>query len=300
MERILVIRHGALGDLFLCMKPFQDIRAAHPEAHITLLVAPEFAGFIGLMPWFDGAITDSRPSILRPDKLIGLGAKLAGKHFTKIYDLQNKPRSALYRKTFLAGVAASFRAKAGKGAEKIHRQEEYLRQLRAANVPDSGELKLDWLSAKLDGLSLPANYAVLIPGCSPHLPHKRWAPERYAALARALHAKGTAVVLAGTKADADAIAEIKKNAEFVVDLSGKTSLPQLASVLRGAKLAVGNDTGPTFLSAMLGTPTLTIMSHHTDPVLSGPIGPRCAFVKREDLHDLPVEDVVEALRHLLV
>ena len=102
-------------------------------------------------------------------------------------------------------------------------------------------------------------------------------------------------VLVGTKADRDAADAILAGCPGAVDLGGRTSLGQLASLARSAELTVGNDTGPVFLTAALGCPTLMLMSHHTDPVRSAPWGPHAHWLKRDDLGTLEVEEVERAL-----
>jgi ADP-heptose:LPS heptosyltransferase len=304
-EKILVIRLGALGDIFLCMKPFQDIRAAFPNAHITLLTMPAFAGFARRMPWFNEVIEDHRAPLIRFWENIALGLRLRQEKFSFVFDFQNKPRTDFYFKMLGKDVRWSGIAKGCSHPRPpidgpMHHQEKILRQIRAAGVADSGPLKLDWLWAPVEEFRLPTNYAVLIPGCAPHRLYKRWPPEKYAALARALMDRDRIPVLVGAQSDSDAVNAIVRQADFCINLCGKTTLPQLASLFRGAKLTVGNDTGPTHLSALLGTPTLSLFSGEVNPIQSGPIGPRCAYVQSEKLTHLGVMEVEEALKRLLI
>lgn len=303
MQKILIIRLGALGDIFLCMKPFQDIRATFPGAHITLMTTPPFVNLAKTMPWFDAVLPDVRPKFWQIGAWRELYKNIKQGGFTHVFDLQNKPRTALYfrlfpKNTFWSGTAKGCSHPRPPIVEKMHRQDEMLLQLKSAGVADSGALNLDWLAQDVAGLSLPEKYAVLVPGCSPHLLHKRWPPEHYAQLAAHFKAKGLAVMVVGTKADADSVAALKSHAPFIVDLCGQTTLHQLASLYRGAACVVGNDTGPTFLSAMVGAPTLTLMSHHTDPVLSGPRGPRCAWLKRETIDAISMQEVIDKIGKL--
>ncbi|NDE89952.1 MAG: glycosyltransferase family 9 protein [Alphaproteobacteria bacterium] len=304
-NNILVIRLGALGDILLCMKPFQDIRDRHKDAHITLLTMPAFAGLARQMPWFDAVIEDPRPDWWQLRAWKKLYTAITSQHFDCVVDLQNKPRSRFYKKIFFdkdvqwSSTAANSTFPRTVFSHKMHRQEELLVQLRNADIPDSGPLDLSWLQAPIDDLCLAEKYAVLIPGCSPHLLHKRWPAQHFAQLAKTLKHKGFNVVVVGTKADAQAIADIKANADFIIDVSGRTSFAQLATLYRGAACVVGNDTGPTFLAAMVGVPTLTLMSHHTDPVRSGPVGPRCAWLKQNDIAMISVDAVAAELEKLI-
>lgn len=301
----MVIRLGALGDILLCMKPFQDIRVAHPQARITLLTMPAFAGLARQMPWFDAIIEDSRPEWWQWGAWKKLYQAVASQSFDCVFDLQNKPRSRFYKTVFFKkNVQWSSTARNTTFPEtifthKMHRQEELLVQLRNAGVGDSGALDLAWLAAPIADLKLAKPYVVFVPGCSPHLMHKRWPPECYASLAAGFADMGCNVVVVGTKADAGSIAAIKEKAPFIIDVAGRTSFAQLATLYRSASCVVGNDTGPTFLAAMVGAPTLTLMSHHTDPVRSGPVGPKCAWLKEENIAEISVEAVQRKVAGLI-
>jgi len=45
----------------------------------------------------------------------------------------------------------------------------------------------------------------------------------------------------------------------VVDLTGRTSVPELLDVMKGAAGVVTNDTGPAHLAIAVGTPTVVIV-----------------------------------------
>ncbi len=293
-----MIRLGALGDLVQCFDAFHAIRAHHAGAHITLLTGPAFAGFARAMPWFDAVLEDARAR--SPLHYLRMRARLRAGRFDVAYDLQNKPRTARYR--WLMGPGRPAWSGAAKGAEHplpdlrgLHNHDRYLAQLKAAGVPDAGTADLSWLAGDMAGLAPAGPFALLVPGCSPHLPHKRWPPGRYAELGRRLLSKGVTPVLVGTKADRDAADAILAGCPGAVDLVGRTSLGQLASLASAATFTVGNDTGPIFLTAAVGCPTLMLMSHHTDPVRSAPWGPHAHWLKRDDLGTLGVDEVERAL-----
>ena len=147
-------------------------------------------------------------------------------------------------------------------------------------------------------LDLPHPYAVLVAGCSPAKPSKRWAAENYGALARALLAEGITPVLVGTRHDADVGAEICAIEPAAMSLIGDTNLAQLADVLRGAAAVIGNDTGPVFLAARLDVPTLMLMGRDTDAVKSAPIGKRALWLRADAIDRITPEAVLEKLAPL--
>ena len=64
----------------------------------------------------------------------------------------------------------------------------------------------------------------------------------------------------------------------LLDLSGRTTLLQLAALARESDLFVSNDTGPLHLAAAAGAAVVGIYTC-TDPRLTGPYGPRAATVQ---------------------
>ena len=81
----------------------------------------------------------------------------------------------------------------------------------------------------------------------------------------------------------------------LINLAGRTDLGQVAALARRAVAVVGNDTGPVHVTAMVGAPTLVLMSRVTDPVRMLPRGPTVHWLKRENLADLTAEEVFEAI-----
>ncbi|MGH6980641.1 MAG: glycosyltransferase family 9 protein [Stellaceae bacterium] len=289
---ILTIKLGALGDMIQALDAFHDIRAHHRGAHSVLLTTPPFAALAARMPWFDEVWTDGRPKASEIGALIGLIARLRGARFARVYDLQCNHRTDWYRR-LLAGPRRPdwFGAVPG----KRHNSDAMRAQIAAAGVAEARPTDLSWLDADIAALALPKRFAMLVPGCSPHRPDKRWPAESYAALGARLRARGLETVLVGTAADRDAIARIKSILPDARDLSGRTNLFQLAAAARRAETVIGNDTGPVFLSAAVGAPTLTLMSRSTNPEQSAPRGSRTAWLRRDDLAALPVDDVSAAL-----
>jgi ADP-heptose:LPS heptosyltransferase len=296
-DAILAIKLGALGDMIQALDAFHDIRAHHRGARFVLLTSPPFAALAARMPWFDAVWPDGRPKVSNLATFTGLIARLRHARFRRVYDLQCSERTELYRR-LLAGP----RRPAWVGAERgdFHpailprNNVDVMRaELAAASVPETRPTELAWLDADVAAFNLPRRFVLLVPGCSPSQPHKRWPAEAYAALGQRLHARGLAVALVGTGADRDAVSRIMALLPDAIDLAGRTDLFQLAAVARRAESVIGNDTGPVFLSAAVGAPTLMLMSRTTDPERSAPRGTQTSWLRRDDLATLPV-DAVEA------
>lgn len=303
-ERILVIRLGALGDLVLCMGAFAAIRAHHPKAEIALLTAPAFAGFGLQMPWFDHVLLDVRPKWYQPLAWWKLIQSVRHYAPTRVYDFQGKPRqSILYyalggarqKVEWSGAVKGCSHPRLWPPQQNSHYTDFLAAQLERAGLTMQRDPDLSWLEASVEALGLPEKIALLIPGCAPSRPYKRWPAEKYAELARHLASQGVTVAAIGTKSDADSIAAIRSLAPEVVDLAGKTSLKQVATLARRAVCVVGNDTGPTHLAAAVGGRVVALMSDQVDPYWSSPRGPRTMWVQGSPLSSLSVEKVWGAL-----
>jgi ADP-heptose:LPS heptosyltransferase len=307
---ILVIKLGALGDMVQALDAFHDIRAFHRDARIELLTTPPFAALGARMPWFDRIWLDGRIAVSHPLALLRFIARLRRARYARIYDLQCSERTGAYFRLLAGPHRPQWVGTAGgsdfplppQPPDRRHNADLMRAQLAAAGVPRAAPTDLGWFATDISAFALPARFVMLAPGSSPHLPHKRWPAESYAELARDFRRRGYHIVLVGTAADRAAIERIKAEMPEAIDLSGRTDLFALAAVARRASGVVGNDTGPIFLAAALGAPTLMLMSHHTDPARSAPRGPAAAWLKRDELATLPVAEVAKAalLREAIV
>ena len=296
-NKILIIKHGALGDILQAMDAFASIREAHAGAHLAVLTTPPFVEFLRDAPYFDAVLTDPRAPFYRLDAWWQV-RRILRAGWTRIYDLQGTARTARYLHYFLRGLDVDFIGKAtAKGDfSGMNNCDRLLAIIGEAGV-ESRTANLDWLG-KNESVDLPHPYAVLVAGCSPAKPSKRWAAQNYGALAKALLADGITPVLVGTRYDAGVGAEICAIEPAVLSLIGDTNLSQLADVLRGAAAVIGNDTGPVFLGAKLDVPTLMLMGRDTDAVKSAPIGKRAMWLRADAIDSITPDAVLKKLAPL--
>ena len=292
---ILVIRLGALGDFALSFPAFAALRAHHKDDRLTLLTTRPFASLAADSPWFDEVLTDTRPKWHEVQALLRLRRILRGRDF--IYDLQTSHRSSTYFRLAgrpqWSGIArGASHPDADPQRNSLHTIERQQGQLRAAGVPAPVPLDLSWLEGR--GPVLPRPYALLIPGTSAsHGGAKRWPVARFAELARRLSARNLVPAVAGSASEAADAAAIVSACPGAIDLSGRTSLQDLAGVAHRASMAVGGDTGPIHLAAMMGCPVVALFSGYSNPALAAPRG-KVTLVREQNLGDLDV-DRVEAM-----
>lgn len=301
---ILVIKLGALGDLVQCLDAFYAIRRHHPDRRLILLTTPPFKPFAEAMPWFDDLWLDRRPKAWQLGEWLKLIGRLRAEPLERVYDLQSNQRTALYFR-LLAGkrpewsgeVAGCSHPRPPFLAMSGHNHDRLLEHVRSAGVPTNEPAPLDWLDADVSRFDLPPRFVLLVPGCSPKRPGKRWPPARFAELAQRLERRGLASVAIGTSADQPQVDEIRAAAPGVIDLTGRTSLPEVGGLARAALGTVGNDTGPLFIAGLVGSPTLMLLStRETIVERMAPLGPDTGWLACEDLTSLGVDAVEAALR----
>jgi ADP-heptose:LPS heptosyltransferase len=298
---ILVIKHSALGDMILALPLLRAIRQHHAGERIVLLTTAPYVDLLQHSGLADEIWTDPRPKFWQPFKLLTLLSRIRNGRFSRIYDLQGSQRTKSYYRLLgkpaeaWVGNAPGCRYYIPDPTGPMHITELRRCQLALVGIPDPGLPDLDFLTGDIARYSLPARFALLVPGGAPHRPAKRWPAERFAALARQLLSQGITPVLIGRAAERTEIAAIQALCPEAISLCDKTSIADLAALGRAAALCVGNDTGPMHIIAAARCPSLVLYSAESDPRKISPRGDWVRLLQRPSLQDVSLEDVIAAL-----
>jgi heptosyltransferase-1 len=336
--RILLVKLSSFGDVLHTLPALEALRAAFPRGRITWLVEAAYAPLLARHPalddvwlaprlrpgeWFSGA----NPVLVRD-----LLRRLRAQPFDLVVDFQGLLKSAIWvflarspRKVGYGGTRElSYLALTDRVRPFDHEAHAVRRYLNLAHhlgaSPAPPNFRLD-LGTDVDvsqfiprGDSRPL--AVLHPGA--RWASKLWPSASWARLARWLiNERGFQVAITGSPADrelaARILAELANLPSPALNLVGRTSLAELAAVLRAARLAVTTDTGAMHLAAVLGTPVAALFGP-TAPWRTGPwgqghevlrLGLECSpcFQRRcsdpRCLQELTVESVTDACEKIL-
>lgn len=301
-ERILVIKHGALGDIVLATGPFKAIRAHHPGAHIVLLTSTPYVKVLSQSGWFDEIWVDDRPKPWNVGELWRLRGMLRGAGFARVYDLQHSDRTGLYyrmmgrpRPEWSGIVRGASHRHDNTERDSMHTIERQAEQLAVAGIAETPPTDVSWMTADLSRHLVSEPFALLVPGGAKHRPKKRWPASRYAALANWCSARGLQPVLIGALQESAIMEEIESRTRGALNLCNDTSLPAIAELGRRATLAVGNDTGPMHLIAAAGCPTVVLFSSVSVPEQTAPRGETVVIVQHERLASLGMAAVLNAV-----
>jgi heptosyltransferase I len=311
MKRILIIKPSALGDVATTLPLVCDLKAASPEAQIDWLIHPAYAPLIEghdavhQVVLFDRKKLTAwwyRPAAFRLFwQLLGT---LRQNRYDVVIDAQGLLRSGFLTWITGAKIRIGF-AHAREGATQAYTHK--------VSLPEDGEqtLAVDRMRALgkplgADG-SKPAQFRIPVPELPVHYsafkvqdsfiavipgarwPTKRWAVERFAALAERLLQEGHTLLLLGSpdeKSLCDALQqEIEhrtSNTANLHNLAGQSPIPTLIALLARARLVIANDTGPLHMAGALGRPVVALYGP-TSPAFVGPYG-QLGNVLR---HDVP-------------
>jgi len=149
------------------------------------------------------------------------------------------------------------------------------------------------------GIELERDFITLHPWTSD--PFKQWPIERFVSLTQRLTGElNQKVIIIGGNL------ELNKSKEYfagldshVINLTGRTTLIQLAALLKKSKMLISGDSGPSHLASAVGTPVLTIFRSDI-PAKSakrwGPWGKGHSVIEKKSLSDITVDEVLDKVK----
>jgi ADP-heptose:LPS heptosyltransferase len=285
-SEILIIRLRSLGDLVLETPGIAALKAWRPDLRISVLVEPRFA-----------AVLQGNPAITELLRSGGLGAtslELRRRRFSAVFNQHGGPRSAAltgasgspsrigwkgYQYSFLYNVqvpdAEEFYGRAG-----VHTVEHRLSQFYWTGLPrgpipatqifpqpDAQHSVAQKLAEK--GISSRHRYAVLQPGA--RLAGMHWPVSKFAGIARWLKTSYGIVSVVNCGAREESVAsEVRKEMRDCAIVPDQLDIRELVALISGARLFVGNDSGPAHIASALQRPTVVIFGQ-TDPAQWRPL-----------------------------
>ena len=299
-NNILIIKHGALGDLIQITSSLKSIREKYPDSKITLLTDIKFKFFSDRIIFVDEIIYENRPPFFRIDKWLIIILKIIKRRFNIVFDLQNSDRTSVYYffiKLFNSKTVWSGNRRGGKfkyhpkNFESIPIKDRIKNQLVLMDIEIYDKPDISWMMKK-NIINLPNNdFVILLPGSSPEHKHKRWPAEKFAELANYLKEKKIdSIILGQSHSEGEELKKIKLLAPKIIDFSDQ-DLDCLATTASKAIGAIGNDTGPTFVAAAAGCPITWLLSNHTDPNITQLLGSKVNTLKKDNIIDITIDEV---------
>jgi ADP-heptose:LPS heptosyltransferase len=288
-SRVLLVRLRSMGDCVLTTPAIRLLKQARPDLRIAVVVEDRFA-----------AIFEDNPDIemiLAPT----LRRAFAWKPALTV-NLHGRSRSTVLTVASMAPRRAGFGHYRFQPVYnlRIPRAQEILGDDRTVHTAEHLASAMFWLGVPRTEIpraclftersEAARDYAVLHPFSS--MIAKAWPAQRFAELARWLRdEQGLEPLIMGAGYD-----DFSAFADFRC-LRG-APLRDVKRLMAGAKLFVGNDSGPAHVAAAFGVPVVVLYGF-SDPTVWAPWRTRSeSIVAPSDLENVPLERVTDAVKAL--
>jgi heptosyltransferase-1 len=316
IERLLIVRLSAMGDVIHTLPAVHALREAFPQAHIGWLIEERWSELLCA----PGVARRGVRSGLRPlvDEVHAVNLKAWGKspfsistlqraatawndvrdvHYDAAVDLQGAIRSAVLAR--LSGVRVVYGAAEGRESpaslwyarkviargrhvieQNISVTEALFGHARQTSPPDvSGDFPRDPHAEDRIGQRL-AEFGIgdfSILNPGAGWGAKRWPAERYGEVARKLAGLGLRSIVNYGPGEEELVRAAEAASGGTAQAMSCT-VTELIALTRRARLFIGGDTGPLHLAAALRVPVVAIFGP-TDPARNGPYGTRCVVLR---------------------
>ncbi|MGD8561913.1 MAG: glycosyltransferase family 9 protein [Desulfarculaceae bacterium] len=308
-QEVVVVQMARLGDFLQTTPLLAALKSSRPQARLTLLVQPAQAPLARACSYVDQVLTldpahledaarSPEPVPLRLARIKGLMEPIWSRPADEVINLNLSAHAALAAAGWEGARLRGWRMRSqGEGLRgepwtpfimglvrdrrltRLHLCDILASYAEPARAPLT---RLDYhLDQKaLEGAEklLPSNWPRVALQLGANNDLRRWPLSRFADLARGLMEQGISVVLVGSYAERILGRRLKRElgpgGEDIIDLMGRTGLPDLAGVLAGCELMVSSDTGSLHLATALGVKVLALymgpaQAHETGPYGNG-------------------------------
>ena len=293
-KKILIIKHGALGDLIQADGIIKSIRYEHKNAKLVLLTSKKFVKLMSMCPYIDDQLIDNRSSFFNILSQMNLYKNVKKYKFDIIYDLQNSQRTYIYRKYLFKKIKWVTTDRKDHPISGLRGLEEMLREyfVNSKNIfrPD-----ISWLATDTKNIikknKILSKYIVLLPGSSKKNPLKRW--PYFVDLAKLLISKGYEVItILGPE-------ELEMNRSFPGHILKNLDWSQLTGIIKNSLFVVGNDSGPSHIASCLNNKGLALFGPSTSAIRSELKRGKFEILKVNNLADLTADEVLEVMIKIL-
>lgn len=307
IKKILLLRTEHIGDYILSIPAIKVLREQFPKARIDLVVGPWNKELAEATPYIDKAIIFNNPLIERNITYIKLLKELTFgllkylKFFRKInkenYNLlinfSNRKISNLFLKFIKADVKISGTEK---GVRRIQEDKRCLELVHGEN--DTGRIHLKFTENQKKKVEKfiktnRLNKFYIIHPITP-ITEKNWPIERWAKICKKLNKN---FVFIGSKKEKDNISKLIKdnNLDNCYNSAGLFSLLETFYLIEKSEKFIGLDSGPLHLAKLTKTPIIAIFGP-TDEKIWGPIRKADKTIKKEDIQDISIEEVLKLIK----
>ena len=291
VERILVRATNWIGDIVMISPSLRALRRRYPAARIDVVAAPRAAACLEGSPWVDEVIRfDRRGADRGATGLFRLAARLRSRRYDMAVLFQKAMGAALMaslaRVPIRIGLATDGRSfllthpvPLGPELARRHHVEIFLEVARRAGCDVSdptpsfevGVEEESWAAEFLRS-ERAERFAFLV-GIHAFASKKprAWHTDRFVETARSLAGRHRAWILlfGGPGESGDVAGAARALGECAINACARSSVKQMAALLKRCRIFLGNDSGPMHVASALGVPVVAIFGPG-DPTQTAP------------------------------
>ena len=255
MNRILIIKHGSLGDIIFALPVMLSIHSHYKDHTIDILTEKKYFNFLKKSNYFTNYIGDDRSN--KFNITIKNLYKLLFNKYDLIIDLQNSSRTSAYNFFFKIFSKAKISSSRKFSDYRYHippqgtetTTQGLFNQIKLINIHQVKKISYEWLNTKLD-IKHNNNIVLFIPGVSKKGNYKQWEHKNFGALAKYLEKNNYLICVVGTSDDVSSIMHIKNSCKKIIDYTDKSPPEVIYSLAKISKLVITNDTGPGHIASL--------------------------------------------------
>ena len=291
-SRIAVIRLRSLGDCVLTTPALALLKAHRPDLRVAVVVEDRFRAVFEDNPDVDELLAPRRDAVAawRPHLVLNLHGGTPSMAMTIASGAKYRVGFGHHSYSFVYSAKIP-RAQEIFGEERpVHTAEHMASAMFWLGVPQGPIPRARLVTNKpAAGASPAANYAVIHPFASRR--DKTWPAERFLAVAQHLRDSGLEpVFLAGPSDDAAAFKKFR--------VLENAPMAEIKSLMAGAQLFVGNDSGPAHIAAAFGIP-VAVLFGSSNPVTWAPWRTEArVLTARAGIDAIEVDQAIESVQHL--
>jgi len=312
IKNILVVRNDRFGEFLLNIPALRALKETFINARIIAVVSPYVKELAECVPFVDEVIEWASKKHALKEKL-----RLIGNLRKRSIDIaiMLNPSRDFNIFTYLAGIPTRVGYDRKWGFLLTHKikDKKYLGEKHEVeyNLELVGLIQAETedktLFLEIDS-SIPGsfdikdndNLVVVHPWTSD--PLKQWPTDNFRKLSkRLIKEKNLKIAIVGGKEELNKSKELFSDSNLI-NLTGKTTLKQLAALLNKSRLLISGDSGPVHLACAVGTPVIAIFRSDItakSPRRWGPWGGRNFVIEKNKLCDISVDEVLEIVKEVL-
>jgi heptosyltransferase II len=269
--RVLVVKIAPIGDVVLSLSMVTALRREHQCAEIVWLCGKSVAPLLSEIPSIELITVDEARLLTgsffqRIGQVLSVWRRILARRFDLVVLGYSDRRYKILTFPAAARTRRAFNRKGGRWwpVPGRYHGDEFARLITGVDGPHASSAALPRinprLSEQLAALTRGRTVIALAPGGARNLLEdvmlRRWPLDLYRRLAQELAHRRFSVAIVG--APSDTWVRVAFDGVDVLDLIGRTSLPELVAFYQRCAAVVTHDSGPMHLAVLAGAPTVAL------------------------------------------